>query len=100
MIEVKDAVKTSFATFAELFPSETFQDLRLEEVGLSSDERSWSVTVSYRNPDLEADLAVQKAEAKMPSALLGGQLSKVPSRHLKRITIKADDGSLLSIANA
>jgi hypothetical protein len=40
---LKDAVKTSTAYFSELLPA---QDIRLEEVELSEDERIWKITLS------------------------------------------------------
>lgn len=101
MLQVKDAVKVSLATFAELFPAETFQDLRLEEVKLTDDEQNWSVTVSYKNPDMEDELAVKRAENKNPlAAFTGTSTPSVSTRQFKSINIKAEDGSLTGIKNA
>lgn len=101
MLTVKDAVKSSLAEFAEIFPADRFQDLRLEEVSIADDNSTWKVTVSYKNPDFEQELAAYRESNKNLIAALGGTgIGQVPTRHFKAITIAVDDGSLVSIRNA
>ncbi|MEO7029065.1 MAG: hypothetical protein ABI147_06645 [Acidobacteriaceae bacterium] len=102
MLTVKDAVKSSLIEFAEVFPSDRFQDLRLEEVSIAEDDSTWQVTVSYKNPDFEQELVALREANKNPLAAYAAQLKieRVPTRHLKAITISVDDGSLVSIKNA
>jgi hypothetical protein len=100
MLEVKDAVKVSLATFGELFPAENTRGLRLEEVNLDESNQTWEVTVSYKNPDFDDDIASQRAENTGLAALVGNKSTdKVPTRHYKTVRIKAEDGSLLGIMN-
>lgn len=49
-IDSKTAVKLAGTYFRELFP--TVQDMRLEEVELSSDGQFWLVTYSFAKPEL------------------------------------------------
>ncbi len=100
MLQVKEAVKVSLSTFADLFPSEAYQDLRLEEVLLSDDEESWKVTVSYRNPDFEEERQLKREENTPLAALTGGIRPIVHTRHYKSIRLKVEDGSLIGISNA
>jgi hypothetical protein len=101
MLSVKDAVKSSLANFAEIFPPDRFQDLRLEEVSIANDDETWRVTVSYKNPDFEEELAAYRESNKNLMAALGGNgLNQVPTRHFKAITISVEDGTLVSITNA
>ena len=101
MLQVKEAVKASVAVFEELFPPEVFREPRLEEVSLSDDERSWRITLSYKNPDMEEELAAQRAESKSLAAAFGGNSSRtVPTRHFKSVTINSADGSLVGIKSA
>ena len=101
MLEVKDAVKVSLLTFSELFPSEIYRDLRLEEVDLSSDSQAWKITVSYKNPDLEDELRIKREESKAALSMLGNpKASEISSRTYKSISIDAEDGSLLGIRSA
>ncbi len=100
MLEVKQAVKTSIAIFQELFPPDTFREPRLEEVNLAEDDNAWRITLSYKNPDLEDDLAAQRAESRTLAGALGGSPSRISTRHFKSITIDANDGSLIGIKSA
>jgi len=102
MLEVKEAVQVSISTFANLFPTEKHQDLHLEEVKLSADENSWIITVSYKNPDLEEELRVKRADNNLLNPFVGGgaKVEQVHTRHYKSISIKATDGKLMGIMNA
>jgi hypothetical protein len=81
----------------KFFPEDQLHGLRLEEVTLTDDERNWLVTISYKNPDLDADLAAHQAEKKGLAAIMGRPTSPVPTRHFKTIKLKAEDGALVGI---
>lgn len=99
MLPVKEAVKVSFATFGELFPSQSIKDVRLEEVRLDDSEKNWEVTVSFRNPDFEDEIATKKSEPVGINTVFGSDNTRVPMRHYKTITINAEIGSLVGIRN-
>jgi hypothetical protein len=99
MLPVKEAVKVSLATFGELFPSQDIAGIRLEEVRLDETEKNWEVTVSFKNPDFEDEITKKKSEPAGVETVFGPDISKVPMRHYKTITINADAGSLVGIRN-
>lgn len=98
MVQVKDAVKLSLVAFNDLFPDDVHRDLRLEEVNLDEKSNRWEVTVSYKNPDYDEEVAARKAGHKSMDFLLGRN-SNVPSRYYKTIRVKAEDGALVGIKN-
>lgn len=46
MIDVKEAVVSASTYFADLYAGE-YRDLALEEVELTSDEKTWLITLGY-----------------------------------------------------
>ena len=52
MIDVKTAVKLARDYFAQVYTDtiRQFQDIRLEEVELSDDEKNWLVTIGFSRP--------------------------------------------------
>ena len=89
MIDVKAAVKIAFDYLAKLYDLKRFQDVQLEEVELSDDERNWLVTIGFSRPlPLEA---FQKSPAKF---LLGEDQYK---RDYKIITIDSESGKVRSM---
>lgn len=51
MLEVKDAVAAAIAAAKTFYSGENLQQIELEEVELSSDERSWLITLGFDVPD-------------------------------------------------
>ena len=100
MLGAKEAVKTSIATFAELFAGDKYRDLRLEEIAKGQDSGSWSITVSYKNPDIEDEMRVKNIEDSGLGGMIGIKSPAVASRHYKAIIIDATDGSLVQIKSA
>jgi hypothetical protein len=49
MVDVKEATRTASEYFADLYPSNSYGDLRLEEVELTEDEKYWLITLSYQD---------------------------------------------------
>ena len=47
MIAVKQAVKSAFGFFHELYDTGKFEDILLEEVALSADRSAWLVTLGF-----------------------------------------------------
>ncbi len=98
MLPVKEAVRESVKTFSELYAPEMFRDIRLEEVSISEDEKTWQVTLSYRNPDYRDE--VQSSDEATKNLLRMTGWSGPPTRHYKTVALNASDGSLLSVKNA
>ncbi len=90
MVEVKEAVKSAVAYFKDLIADAT--NIRLEEVELSDDERSWSVTLSAQIPGTEPETPAQIA-----AAFSDLFLKEEKSRIYKMFTISAESGSVKSM---
>jgi hypothetical protein len=84
MLDIKDATKTAIEYFGRVFPN-GYQNLRLEEVELSEDERYWYITLGF-------DSAYQNLGA-LASVAIGGR----PMREYKTIKIDGLTGKVLSI---
>jgi hypothetical protein len=84
MISVKEAVKAATQFVADMFSAENPQGLRLEEVELSQDERTWYVTLSF----------IRGITLGAMSALLSGGSE---GREYKTVTIRAADGVVQSV---
>ena len=50
MIDVKEAVKTATDYLGQLYELAQLQDILLEEVSLSDDEKYWYVTLGFSRP--------------------------------------------------
>lgn len=98
MLPVQEAVKQSVKTFTELYPNDTFRDLRLEEVSITEDGRKWQVTLSYKNPDYGEESG-PKYDPSKELLRMTGWTGPSP-RHFKTVTLNSEDGSLLSVKNA
>jgi hypothetical protein len=84
MISVKDAVKAATQFVADMFSAESPQGLRLEEVELSQDERTWNVTLSF----------VRGATPGAAAALWsGGSVG----REYKTVAVRTADGVVTSV---
>jgi len=46
-MDVKEAVEIAFKYFNDLYPNNNFEDILLEEIELSEDEKYWFVTIGY-----------------------------------------------------
>ena len=100
MLPVQEAVKKSVKTFAELFPPDAARDLRLEEVSISEDERTWQVTLSYKNPDYDQEARPTDEAANNFLRAFTASGTGVSARKFKTVTLNAADGNLLSVKNA
>jgi hypothetical protein len=49
MVDVKEAAKTASDYLAGLYSLDAWDDLRLEEVELTEDEKYWLITLSYQD---------------------------------------------------
>jgi hypothetical protein len=91
MIEVKQAVETAANYLADLFAKENISDIRLEEVELSDDGKTWYITLSF----------LRKAKATgqpVMDALSSGQYGVGPqNRDLKILAVRATDGVVTSV---
>jgi hypothetical protein len=79
-IGVKDAVQAAMAAIRELLPASELNDLRLEEVDQSEDERFWLITLGFYPPS-EGPLA---------------PLARAPRKY-KVFTVDADTGKVRSM---
>ncbi|MBL7181410.1 MAG: hypothetical protein ABIK98_15550 [Pseudomonadota bacterium] len=84
MIGVKNAVKTAFDLFKELYDTKKFEDLLLEEVELSADKSTWLVTLGFYR--------------QMPSVNIMESLgSKKYIRTYKTLQIDAETGEMIAM---
>jgi len=83
MLDVKNATKTALEYFSQVFQNR-YQNLRLEEVELSEDERYWYITLGFDSTD-------QNLGA-LASVAIGGR----PVREYKTIKIDGSTGKVLS----
>lgn len=87
MIEVKEAVKVAKAAANDFLGQETtLQDLMLEEVELSPDNKTWAITLGFNDPN------AYKYERL--GAVLAGQ---VHSRKYKTFIIDSETGEFRSM---
>ncbi len=93
MVQVQDAVKTSLEMLGQVFPVGEVREPRLEEVTLSDDEQYWLVTISFSNPDYDAERSESASDVN--SLLL--QLRPPKRRVAKTIKLRAEDGGLVGI---
>lgn len=96
MLQVQEAVKLSLTTFTQLFSNEDLKDLRLEEVSLSPDDANWLVTVSYLNPDYDAEPEIKPSGSTGLAALMGSYRA-VSRRLQKTIKLRAENGDFVGI---
>jgi len=83
-IDVKQAVKNAVEYLSSLYDSNELQDLLLEEVELSDDNRYWLVTLGFTR------------RLKTTSPLQAFARSE-PDRLYKLITVRADTGEVKSM---
>lgn len=79
MIDVKSAVGIAAKFLKEMYPEEQSKDLRLEEVGLSDDEKLWLITLSFIRTTSSSEL----------ESVLGAF-----KREFKRIEVEAETGKV------
>ena len=86
MLRVQEAVKQAKAYLPELFfdAVDKIEDIRLEEVELSEDEKSWAVTFSF-------------VPANQPTPSLMSMLAA--TRRYKTIRIRSTDGQFIGVRN-
>jgi len=84
MLNVKDAARTAVEYFSQVFQN-GYQNLRLEEVELSEDERYWYITLGFDSPSQHQEGALSTA------------FTARPMREYKTIKIDAATGTVLSI---
>lgn len=85
MIDVKEAVRVAMEYVQAMYTSEEISQLLLEEVELSGDESTWSVTVSFLRP-------VAKSPIEAMTGQHGAPIYKV-------LTLRADSGQVRSMKN-
>ena len=85
MLTVQDAVKAAEEWVRGLYPEGALNHLRLEEVELSSDEKTWRITLGW------VEQAVRESSL---SAALG---QRVLPRVYKTLTVDAESGSVRSM---
>jgi len=95
MVQVQDAVKSSFSILGQVFPSGDVREPRLEEVALSEDEGFWLVTVSFSNPDYAQEQKAPSVADDLNSLLW--RLNTPRRRVNKTIKIRANDGAFVGI---
>jgi hypothetical protein len=80
VLRVQEAVKKAKSYLPDLFFESSGQvaDVRLEEVEISDDEKSWAVTFSY---------------------LLADDMRPIQIRQYKTIRIRTSDGDFLGVRN-
>jgi hypothetical protein len=89
MIDVKDAVKIAYQHFEQLFADVKPDEVALEEVEITEDDKYWNITLGYNDP-FEKD---RQNEANPLSRLIG----PARNRHYKLFRIDASDGRVLSM---
>jgi len=95
MLQIQDAVKNSLEALGTVFPSGDVRDPRLEEVTLSDDEQFWLVTISFSNPDYDAERKDSSDPSSLGSLLL--KLQPPRRRVTKTIKLSATNGKLVGI---
>jgi hypothetical protein len=58
MIDVKQAVRSAMEFARELFGEQELRHLRVEEVELSEDERTWNITLGWVEPAIREKYAL------------------------------------------
>lgn len=95
MLQIQDAVKNSLEALGSVYPSGDVREPRLEEVTLSDDEQFWLVTISFTNPDYDAEREDSTGPSSLGSLLF--QLQTPKRRLTKTIKFNALSGKLLGI---
>lgn len=98
MITVKQAVNKALEFVQEIIPKEELISPRLEEVELSSDERVWSITISFiwktdKIPSLAEEIEDRYGST---SGSTSGSYG-AENREYKLISIDAETGKPLSM---
>jgi hypothetical protein len=89
MIDVKGAVKVATSYLAELYDKAQIQDVLLEEVRQSEDERYWLVTMGFSRPVPPSQNAFEK--------LLEGYNGPQMKREYKVFEIDSTSGDVLAM---
>jgi hypothetical protein len=84
MMTVRDATQKAIKEFSEVFQN-GYQNVRLEEIEISDDERYWYVTLGYDDPSVH------------PAAALSRQLGVPAQRAYKVVKIDDMTGKVISI---
>lgn len=87
MIDVKQAVQIAIENFENLYGEMKYQDLKLEEVEISPDEKHWTITLGYDTP---------KIKGPKPQGL-ATLFSELQKREYKEFKIDAESGRMLSM---
>jgi hypothetical protein len=88
MVDVKLAVARAMDYLKEMYQTEEFKDILLEEVDRSEDDKSWNVTIGFTRR--------QESTSGGPMATLIGQ-SEEFKREYKVFQIDAETGQLRSM---
>jgi hypothetical protein len=81
-VDVKEAATPALHYLKELYSEEKLENIRLEEVWLSEDERYWYVTIGYDSP----------LPAQDPLAVL-----RPPAREYKLFKVRTEDGRVVKM---
>ena len=81
-LDVKGAVATALAYLKDLYSDEQLENIRLEEVWLSDDEKYWYITIGYDSP----------SSARDPLAAL-----RPPEREYKLFKVRVEDGRVIEM---
>ena len=88
MIDVKEAAKSAAEYFADLYPSDTYTDLQLEEVELTEDEKYWLITLSYKKTEEPREPTQFEKILNLPVSM---------GREYKHFKIAADNGKVYAM---
>lgn len=99
MLTPKEAVLKAKQYLYEIASDEEFEDLRVEEVELESNENFWFITLGYFRPrkPYEANASARKQKSAFSSLLQNGERQGVENRVYKRFKINADNGAVQSM---
>lgn len=88
MLNVKEATQAAEKWVRDLFPKSELRHLRLEEVELSENERSWYITLGWAEAAVREPLSV--------SAVLDREVRVLP-RVYKTLVVDAETGVVKSM---
>ncbi len=88
MVDVKQAVAKAMAYLKDMYQTDQFKDVLLEEVDLSEDNKFWNVTIGFT--------IGQESTSGGPMAILIGQSAEF-KREYKVFQIDATSGDLRSM---
>lgn len=92
MIQATQAVEVARRTFLELLGDRPISDLTLEEVEASDDDRFWTITLGFSEPEPDSTVPLTVGMAASLGALLKKRL-----RRYKSFRIDAETGALRSM---